>query len=80
MSSKNFDKKIQLDTKMHNIEIIGVPSSVSPRDPKVRRNFSYDEDGVEEAGMILDEEEEEEQNVYYIDHENIMQINSPLNG
>lgn len=65
-----------------NVEIIGVPSSVSPRDPKVvQNNVSYDEDGVEDAGKFEDDfDEEEEDNVYYIDHENIMQINSPING
>jgi hypothetical protein len=55
-----------------------VPSSVSPRDPKVIKNASYDEDGVEDAA--IEDEEEEEENVYYIDHENIMQIQSPING
>ena len=65
-----------------NIEIMGVPSSVSPREPsKVTKNISDDEDGAIDPVNINDmEEEEEEDNVYYIDHENIMQIQSPMNG
>ena len=57
---------------------MGVPSSVSPREPaKVVRNISnFDEDGVDDPVIIHDEDDEddEEDNVYYIDHENIMQI------
>ena len=65
-----------------NIEIMGVPSSVSPREPsKVTKNITDDEDGAIDPVNINDmEEEEEEDNVYYIDHENIMQIQSPMNG
>ena len=65
-----------------NIEIMGVPSSVSPREPsKITKNISDDEDGAIDPVNINDmEEEEEEDNVYYIDHENIMQIQSPMNG
>ena len=61
---------------------MGVPSSVSPREPsKVTKNISDDEDGAIDPVNINDmEEEEEEDNVYYIDHENIMQIQSPMNG
>jgi hypothetical protein len=57
-----------------NIEIMGVPSSVSPREPaKAVRNISYDEEGIEDPVMIHDDDDEdEEDNVYYIDHENIM--------
>ena len=80
MSAQNIDKKLKIGSRP-NIEIMGVPSSVSPREPAKVKNQSFDEDGVDDPVNIHDdEEEEEEDNVYYIDHENIMQIQSPMNG
>lgn len=73
MTTSNLEKKLKIGSKP-NIEIMGVPSSVSPREPaKITKNSNFDEDGVEEV-MRDDDDEEEEDNVYYIDHENIMQI------
>ena len=63
--------------------MIGVPSSVSPRDPldiKKQGHFIDDDDVPDGVDGMDSDEEEEGQNVYYIDDENIMGINSPNTG
>lgn len=64
--------------------MIGVPSSVSPKalqHNNLQGQMIDDDDEVPDGVDAMDSDEEDEgQNVYYIDNENIMGINSPNTG
>ena len=70
-------------TSKSQVGMIGVPSSVSPRIPqhdKKLDNMMEDDDVPDGIDAMDSDEDDEGQNVYYIDNENIMGINSPNTG